>query len=176
MLNVAHVKEIVLLINQGWRPYNEQPNKSVYESLGCTRYIKSRPAWFVKGDKFLCISCPNKCSLSRPSGFPLPLPIHYPSEKCQYTITPKEMVKRKSLLNVFEVAYCLNISTRKVYSLIDNAKLLATKEKPHCCSVSVHQTRLLFYKVCRLKLLQPHVRAKWPVKDSVHPAGLSPSA
>jgi excisionase family DNA binding protein len=49
----------------------------------------------------------------------------YPAEKQEkeFTLTPGEMVVRKALLRVDEVAYCLNISDRQVYRWIADGKL-----------------------------------------------------
>lgn len=125
------VNEIVMLINDGWRPYNNQPEGYVYEALLCSRYKKNRPAWFVKGDKFLCISCSNHCALYRPVGFQPPLPLSYSDKKTvTFKLTPRELIKRKSSLTVHETAYCLNISIGKVYKFIYEGKLVKLKENP----------------------------------------------
>jgi excisionase family DNA binding protein len=47
-----------------------------------------------------------------------------------YTLTPQEMVKKRFLLRVGEAAYCLNISGRQVYDLINEGKLIRLKDKP----------------------------------------------
>jgi excisionase family DNA binding protein len=48
----------------------------------------------------------------------------------QFTLTPIELVKRRHTLNVRETAYCLNISDRRVYSMVAEGKLVALRDKP----------------------------------------------
>lgn len=125
-MNRKFVKDFLLLYNAGWRPYNEKPNASVYQKLGCPHVgTKGKePYWFVRGEHFLCVTCNKGCTLTRPEGVILPLPLAYPvkSEK-EFSLTPGEMVARKALLRVDEVAYCLNISERSVYRWIEEGKL-----------------------------------------------------
>lgn len=125
------VKEILLLLEQGFRPYNNQPEKFVYENLQCRQYLKNPPAWFYKDDIFLCISCSRKCSLNRPQGFQAPLPIKYPHAKIgEFRSTPKELVEKKATLNMKEVCYCLNVSYSKAYNWLQEGKLIALTQKP----------------------------------------------
>ena len=74
------ITDIVQLTRDGWRPYGGQPEGYVYERLGCPYLLtkRNRPYWFVKSDLYLCVGCARRCSLVRPDGFPLPLPIRYP--------------------------------------------------------------------------------------------------
>lgn len=61
----------------------------------------------------------------------MPLPIQYETRtETPYSVTPAEMVSRKSLLRVDEAAYCLNISERTVYDWIAEGKLRKVKEQP----------------------------------------------
>lgn len=126
------ITDIVQLTRDGWRPYNGRPEGYVYERLGCPYQLTKRgkPYWFVKGDLYLCVGCVNRCSLARPEGFPVQLPIRYPEPKQPYTLTPEEMVRKKTLLLVDEAAYCLNVSRRKVYDYIDMGKLNVLKGNP----------------------------------------------
>ncbi len=131
MLGVEQVKEIVILINNGWRPYNNQPEKFVYEDLGCKKHLRGRPAWFVKTDKYMCVSCSNKCTLLRPKGFRPPLPIKYNEEiSREIRLSPLELVKKKHVLQLYEVAYCLNVSYQKVYTWVKEGKLTALLDYP----------------------------------------------
>ncbi len=71
-----------------------------------------------------------------------PLPINYEERTdTPFSLTPGEMVQRKSLLRVDEVAYCLNIKERTVYDWIAEGKLRKTKENP----VRVPAPDVLFY-------------------------------
>lgn len=126
------ITDIVQLTRDGWRPYGGQPEGYVYERLGCPYLLtkRNRPYWFIKGDIYLCVGCARRCSLTRPDGFPLPLPVRYPKPPQPYTLTPYEMVERKPLLTVEEAAYCLNVSKRTVYDYIDLGKLNVLKEGP----------------------------------------------
>jgi excisionase family DNA binding protein len=126
-MNKRLVREVLMLISQGWRPYNDNPAQEVYWRVGCPYLGAKRgkePCWFVRGDIFMCVSCPKSCVLSRPEGFRLPLPIRYDESKKEVLRrTPGELVTVKSLLRVDEAAYCLNISERSVYDWIAEGKL-----------------------------------------------------
>lgn len=136
------IRSIIELVNHGWRAYNAAPQSAIYARLGC-RYAPENteegkkkkkakePFWFVRSDSFLCIGCERRCNLFRPEGFILPLPINYEERPGEpYTLTPAEMVQRKSLLRVDEVSYCLNIKERTVYDWIAEGRLRKTKENP----------------------------------------------
>lgn len=129
------INEIVGLVRAGWRPYSEKPNGSVYEKLNCEQVQKkggNKPYWFHRGDVFLCIGCPRRCSLSRPEGFIQPLPIQYQADpEHPYTLTPMQMVERRKLLLVQESAYCLNVSERTIYAWIAEGILRVTKRRPY---------------------------------------------
>lgn len=133
-MTAAQIKTIINLIRTGWRPYNAEVTSAAYESIQCPHAQskgKTKPFWFVRGDIYLCLGCPKNCTLNRPAGFLLPLPIRYsecPEEP--YQLSPAEMIVRKSLLRVDEVAYCLNISERTVYDWISDGRLRKTAEAP----------------------------------------------
>ncbi|NCC91709.1 MAG: DNA-binding protein [Opitutae bacterium] len=122
------------LVEAGWRPYNGMPEPSVYEKLNCphagAKSKTKRPLWFTRGDRFLCIGCRRACSLHRPKGFPPPLPILYPQSGDPFSYTPQELVTRRHTLNVKETAYCLNVSERKVYTMVAEGDLVALRENP----------------------------------------------
>lgn len=126
------IRNVVNLVHAGWRPYDAEPSQDVYERLKCPHATasKKRPYWFTKGDIFCCIACERACSLSRPKGFPPPLPIHYPQSGDPFAYTPQELVARRHTLNVKETAYCLNVSERKVYTMIYEGELVALKGQP----------------------------------------------
>ena len=57
-MSKARIREIVTLTREGWRPYDAEPDHSVYERLGCTHVLRGnrrKPFWFVRGDVFCCI-------------------------------------------------------------------------------------------------------------------------
>lgn len=129
------IRSIIELVNHGWRPYSAKPHPSAYAKLQCshanTKRGADKPFWFVRGDIFLCVGCSRRCTLSRPEGFIMPLPIQYETRTDDpFSLTPAEMVSRKSLLRVDEAAYCLNISERTVYDWIAEGKLRKVQEQP----------------------------------------------
>jgi excisionase family DNA binding protein len=134
MSSIAFVRSIIALVQAQWRPYNYTPQPAVYERLGCPYAApksRKRPIWFVRGDVFTCIGCSKGCSLSRPAGFCLPLPVEYPEAPDKpFALTPAEMVQSKALLRVDEVAYCLNVSESKVYKWVAEGKLLKVRDQP----------------------------------------------
>ena len=131
----TRIQEIVTLTKEGWRPYDAEPDRSVYEKLGCNHALrgqKRKPFWFVRDDVFCCIGCADHCTLKRPAGFPLPLPIRYNVvlPEMPFTLTPQEMLARHDLLNVRQAAYCLNVSERTIYDYIAEGKLIRLRENP----------------------------------------------
>ncbi len=122
------VRDLLALVNAGWRPYTAEPQTSAYESLKCDSPKKAY--WFCKGDLFLCLGCSRRCSLNRPAGFVPPLPIKYDIKKCEFTLTPQEIVTRKPLLTAKEAAYCLNVSISQIYAYIAEGKLIALNGRP----------------------------------------------
>lgn len=132
----TRIMDIVTLTKNGWRPYNAEPDQKVYESIGCELALngrrKDKPFWFVRDDVFCCVGCATHCTLNRPAGFPLPLPIKYPQlpPDQAYHLTPLEMLERHDLLNAKQAAYCLNVSERTIYNLIAEGKLVRLRENP----------------------------------------------
>ena len=126
------ITDLLALGRDGWRPYGSEPQPQVYERLRCERHlaVRGRPYWLYKGDVFLCLGCEARCSLVRPVGFVMPLPVKYPVPAEPYTLTPLEMVTRKHALNMREVMYCLNISKTTAHRWVAEGKLVALKDKP----------------------------------------------
>jgi excisionase family DNA binding protein len=137
-MSIAFIRSIIELVQAQWRPYNYEPEPSVYTKLKCPymdakgeKKGRKKPFWFVRGDAFLCISCSKGCALTRPEGFVTALPVQYPVKKdTTYLLAPAEMVTHKALLRVDEAAYCLNISERQVYDWIAEGKLRRVKGQP----------------------------------------------
>lgn len=129
-MTMSQLSDIIQLLHDEWRPYNNQPENFVYENLNCKEYRKKRPGWFYKGEKFLCLGCSNRCMLFRPSGFQAPIPIHYSFKLDKYTYSAQELVDKKATLTVEEVCYCLNISRSQVYKMIRFGELTALRQKP----------------------------------------------
>lgn len=136
-MSKSKIMDIVTLTREGWRPYDAVPDKKVYEGIGCEVVLSSKksrvkPFWFVREDVFCCIGCPNHCTLKRPTGFPMPLPINYPPlpHDRQYQLTPKEMMARLNVLNAKQAAYCLNVSERTIYNYIAEGRLPRLRDNP----------------------------------------------
>ncbi len=128
------VDDILKLIGRGWRPYGVAPESHIYDKLECpharTRGPK-KPRWFVLGDNFLCVGCERRCTLERPEGFIIPLPLVYKEDRREpYSLTPMEMLQKKPLLLVQEAAYILNVSERQIYDFITVGILRKTQTKP----------------------------------------------
>ena len=127
------VKDIVLLLNDGWRLFQGEVERSVYEKQRCPWLENKRthPKWFFKGDKYMCIGCAKRCCLLRPEGFQLNMILLYPEKpKEQFLLSPEELLNKRKFLNVAEISYCLNISAKKVYKLIGMSELLACPDRP----------------------------------------------
>ncbi|CAK7024903.1 MAG: hypothetical protein DELT_02540 [Desulfovibrio sp.] len=136
------IRSIIDLVNHGWRAYHAAPNSAIYAKINCPyapekdengkkKRKGKEPFWFVRSDSFVCVGCDKQCALFRPEGFILPLPINYEEKSGEpFTLTPAEMVQRKSLLRVDEAAYCLNIKERTVYDWIAEGKLRKTVDNP----------------------------------------------
>lgn len=130
------IHDIVTLTRGGWRPYDAEPEKGVYAAIGCELGLApkkgKKPFWFVREDVFCCIGCANHCTLKRPAGFPLPLPINYPAlpQGQTYQLTPKEMLARLNVLNAKQAAYCLNVSERTIYNYIAEGRLARLRDNP----------------------------------------------
>jgi len=122
------VKDIVLLLNDGWRLFQGEVEQTVYEKQQCPSLTNRRthPKWFFRGDKYICIGCLKKCSLVRPAGFQSHLELLYTEQEQKFILTPQEMLARLKFLTVEQVAYCLNISVSKVYKMISMSELAST--------------------------------------------------
>jgi excisionase family DNA binding protein len=135
-------------------PYAQEKSRAEPDN-GCgggdARRIRSRkkPCWFVRDEIYFCISCKSFCMLAHPNEFWPMLQINYQNRalpdkgfgggdaaripkkiKEAFSLTPEEIVTRKSLLRVNEAAYCLDVNTRTIYKMIEEGKLRKLKEKP----------------------------------------------
>ena len=131
----SKILDIVTLTRNGWAPYHLEPDKAVYERIGCPLVLKEKkekPFWFVREDTFCCVGCQSNCTLKNPAGFRLPLPFAHeqPEKPKKYYLSPKEMLARHDLLNAKQAAYCLNVSERTIYNYIAEGKLVRLKENP----------------------------------------------
>ncbi|MEG2173447.1 MAG: helix-turn-helix domain-containing protein [Desulfovibrionaceae bacterium] len=154
-MSTALIHDIITLCNQGWRPYTGTVLLDVYRQLQCvsladvlesdttqssllpvsspkrrTSRKKYIPYWFYRADTYLCMGCARRCSLVRPVGFQLPLPLRYVTTGLEYTLSPQEMVSKLCQLTAGQAAYCLNISKPQVYHWIREGKLTRSKGNP----------------------------------------------
>ena len=47
----------------------------------------------------------------------------------EFTLTPQQLIKRRHLLTTREAAYCLNLSERKIYSMVYEGELIALRDR-----------------------------------------------
>ncbi len=123
------IDDVVTLVNSGWRIFQGEIDRKVYEERSCPSLRNRRltPRWFFYGDKYICIGCSKRCSLVRPEGFQARLELLYPEKpKSPFLLTPDEMLSRLRFLTVAQAAYCLNVSKSQIYKMIRNAVLLST--------------------------------------------------
>ncbi|MDR1398132.1 MAG: helix-turn-helix domain-containing protein [Desulfarculales bacterium] len=126
------IKRILAFVNHGWKPYNREPSKKVYDKIDCPNLGAKgtkKPLWFVREDMLACVTCNRPCVLSQPKDFYLPLPLKFQQNK-SYHLNPKELITHKALLRIDEAAYCLNVSDRLIYDWIAEGKLRKTKIIP----------------------------------------------
>ena len=130
MKRTSRIDQIIKLTQCGWRAYEGQATALVYDHLGCGREARGRARWFAKGDLLLCVGCDRACALPCPDGYQLPL-FKYPAPpKPAFRLSPDELLSKRKLLLVNEVAYVLNISPRQVRRLIHLSRLKATRDQP----------------------------------------------
>lgn len=130
MSRKSRIDQIIKLTQHGWRAYEGLATAAVYDNLDCEKNRRGRARWFAKGDLLICVGCDRSCSLSCPAGFQLSL-FKYPAPPHPaFRLLPDELLTRRKLLTVTETAYILNISPRRVRSLIYEGRFNVTKEAP----------------------------------------------
>lgn len=118
MSRKSRIDQIIKLTQHGWRAYEGQATAAVYDNLDCEKSQRGRARWFAKGDLLVCVGCDRGCSLPCPNGFQLSL-FKYPAPpRPAFRLLPEELMARRKLLTVKETAYVLNVSPRRVRSLI----------------------------------------------------------
>ena len=124
--------DLLRLLSHGWAPYHGRVEGRVYEGLGCTRSAKAR--WMVREGRYICLGCGKRCSLVDPAGFELLLPIPSQAKRLAFAVLPavsaEELIAKKLLLTIPEVEFCLNISRRQVYDLMDEGRLSRHPDPP----------------------------------------------
>ena len=130
MSKKSKIDQIIKLTQTGWRAYEGQATAEGYDKLNCDKTRRGRARWFAKGDLLVCIGCDFNCTLPCPEGFQLPL-FKYPAAPAPvFRLSPDELMSKRKLLTVNEVAYILNISPRQVRHMIQDGRLKVTKCSP----------------------------------------------
>lgn len=126
------IDDVLKLLDKGFLPYQGHVEGHVYESLGCGSTRK--PRWFWKDRKYVCLGCTKRCSLVHPVGFELMLPVSYQTKKLAFARLPAvsawDLVKKKALLTIPEVAFVLSIGRSKVWKLIQDGRLEKHPDSP----------------------------------------------
>jgi predicted DNA-binding transcriptional regulator AlpA len=136
IMNSTLLREVAKLWQSGFRPYEGVVAPEAYEALGCdTR--RREPYWMCRWPILHCLGCAKRCTPQGTAGFqavlPLPPPPQGragPDDAPHYSLTPEEMVSRKSLLRVDEVRYCLGISRTQAYRLAQEGVLVKHMREP----------------------------------------------
>ncbi|WP_029896844.1 hypothetical protein [Desulfohalovibrio reitneri] len=119
-------REILCLLDRGFVPYHGEVDPAVYERLGCTK--RRQAQWFVRGQRFLCLSCARRCALVNPPGFQLVLAQRSaPSRRLAYQevpqITVDQLLSQGRPLRVDEAAWATALSERQVRYLVEDGTL-----------------------------------------------------
>lgn len=133
-MNATLCREVAKLWSGGFRPYVGEIDPAVYETLGCDKR-RREPYWMCRWPILHCLGCARRCTPKSPKGFQVILPMPAPQEQGQgaalrYSLTPEEMVSRKTLLRVGEVQYCLGVSRAMAYRLADAGVLVKHVREP----------------------------------------------
>jgi hypothetical protein len=122
------LKEFAALYAKGFRPYQGEILRDVYERLRCRN--PERAYWVEQWPILHCFGCGQRCTPKTPEGFQVVLPTVDAGQRTKFDITPAQMVAAKAFLRAEEAAYCLNVSPRQVYSLAYEGKLVRHVDKP----------------------------------------------
>ena len=106
------VDAVLRVLERGYRPYRGHIEGYVFESLGCRKVAEMRRKQREEEEsKNFQRMLPVKRRFAQVAFAELP------------TVTVEELLKNKALLRVDEAAWCLSVSRREVYSLIDEGRL-----------------------------------------------------
>jgi excisionase family DNA binding protein len=119
------VGEIITLMHDGWAAYRGRIEEGVYDRLRCHK--PGQAAWFVKGETYLCLGCDRRCLEQAPDGFQLALPAPATGYRVVIAdapaLTVRQLLDLGRPLRIDEVAYCMNVSRREVYYMIEDGRL-----------------------------------------------------
>ena len=128
------IDDALTLQRRGFVRYTGEVDQMVYARLACK--LEKKAVWFVKGTTHQCLGCSRRCLLTDPAGFrALLVPLRMARHQAVFAelpqISAKDLMFKKVALLVREAAYCLNVSEREVYNLIDEGVLeRASKRNP----------------------------------------------
>lgn len=122
------LKEFASLYAKGFRPYQGEINRDVYERLRCRN--PERAYWVEQWPILHCFGCRQRCTPRTPEGFQVVLPTVDVGQRTRFDITPAQMVESKTLLRADEAAYCLNVSRSQVYALAAEGRLVRHVDLP----------------------------------------------
>jgi predicted DNA-binding transcriptional regulator AlpA len=138
-MNARLLREMTRMMADGWRPYTGDVESGVYEALGCDPRRRI-PYWLHRWPLLHCLGCARRCTPKTSVGFQAVLPCDLPlfengaalpvPAAARFSLTPEELIARKNLLRVDEVAYCLGISERQAYRLADEGVLVRHVRQP----------------------------------------------
>ncbi|HML52879.1 MAG TPA: hypothetical protein PKC79_02170 [Solidesulfovibrio magneticus] len=126
------VDDVLSLLTKGYLPYAGLVEGDAYAALGCGP--KRRPRWFFRDRKFVCLGCAKRCSVVDPVGFELVLPVTFKTKRLVYAQLPAvsahELVTKKALLTIPEVAFVLSIGRSQIYDMIEEGTLVQHPVSP----------------------------------------------
>lgn len=128
----SQIDAITRYVEMGYRAFTGQVSASVYEKLACPAPIFAK--WLIFQErtqkKAVCVGCDKECKPDNIEAFLLNTQLKAIDYNRPYAISPSDMVKRHTLLNAKQAAYCLNVSERTIYNYIAEGKLTRTRDNP----------------------------------------------
>lgn len=124
--------DLLRLLHWEYAPYRGHVDDRVYQDVGCDKPKRAR--WMVRGGKYVCLGCGKRCSLVDPAGFELMLPVTIRTKSFAYANLPavsaEELLRKKMLLTVREVEFILSLSSRTIYTLVEEGRLDCHPDPP----------------------------------------------
>ena len=137
----SKTKDIVYLLDKGFRPYDGDVPPQFYAEKKCKSY--KRAEWLTRPwsddhqhTRFICLGCNRRCAAVDPAGWPLLLPIGQQTRPGVVAfieasrLSADDLLKVKRVLRVDEVAFILNIGKTKVFELIQEGQLDVLQDSP----------------------------------------------
>lgn len=121
------VDAVLRVLAQDYVPFRGTVEQWVYEELGCR--VPGKARWFSHPERpWICLGCQMACLASSQAGFQLMLPAHR-TQRARVAfqdipaVSVEQILTLKSVLPVAEAAYCLSVSERHIYDMIDDGRL-----------------------------------------------------